>query len=124
MEPIANLEKLHKLRDDAVKEREKNKTSGYIRILVSMNSTSIASGSLRTFKTLQTAAESNQVANVRIVETGGIGLDSYEPVIQVLKGDQPVTTYGKVTPDAAKRILKEHIQDGKPLKSHLIPGWN
>jgi (2Fe-2S) ferredoxin len=36
-------------------------------------------------------------------------------------GDQPKVTYGKVTPDVARQIMKDHVINGKPVENHVIP---
>jgi len=53
-------------------------------------------------------------------QTGNIGLDSYEPIVQVTVGENPRVTYGKVTPDAARRIMKEHVVGGQVVKDFAI----
>jgi NADP-reducing hydrogenase subunit HndB len=57
---------------------------------------------------------------VIVRQTGNIGLDSMEPVVQVIIGENPKVTYAKVTPDVARRIMKEHVLDGQIVKSNAI----
>jgi NADP-reducing hydrogenase subunit HndB len=40
--------------------------------------------------------------------------------MQVTIGTEPKVTYGKVTPEVARRIMKEHVGEGKILKDHVI----
>jgi NADP-reducing hydrogenase subunit HndB len=35
-------------------------------------------------------------------------------------GEQPKTTYGKVTPEVAARIMKEHVENGNIVQSNVI----
>jgi NADP-reducing hydrogenase subunit HndB len=43
-----------------------------------------------------------------------------EPIVQVMVGEDAPVTYGKVTPDAARRILAEHIVGGQPVKDYIL----
>ncbi|NMD31295.1 MAG: (2Fe-2S) ferredoxin domain-containing protein, partial [Chloroflexi bacterium] len=54
-------------------------------------------------------------------QTGCIGLCEREPIVQVQVGEQPKVTYGKVTPEIARRIVKEHVVEGKIIEDHVIP---
>ena len=51
---------------------------------------------------------------------GCLGLCALEPVVQVQTGEQPPVTYGKVTPEVARRILKEHIGKGLIVQEYVI----
>ena len=64
--------------------------------------------------------ESHQLANTIVRQTGNIGLDSWEPIVQIVIGSEPQVTYGKVTPTAAGRIMEEHVVGGKVVKEYLI----
>jgi len=35
-------------------------------------------------------------------------------------GDQPKVTYGKVSPDVARQIMKEHVKNGHVVKEYVI----
>jgi len=39
----------------------------------------------------------------------------------VVIGDQSKITYGKVNPEVARRIMQEHVIDGKVVSDHVIP---
>jgi len=44
-----------------------------------------------------------------------------EPIVQVVVGEQSKVTYGNVTPDVARRIMREHVVEGKVVESNVIP---
>ena len=54
-----------------------------------------------------------------VTQTGCIGLCPQEPVAQVILNGQ-TTTYVSLTPDKARRIVKEHLQGGKPVDEYAI----
>ena len=62
-----------------------------------------------------------QLQGIVVTQTGCIGLCECEPIVQVTLGDQPKVTYGKVTPDRAQQILKEHVVGGQVVKNLVVP---
>jgi NADP-reducing hydrogenase subunit HndB len=60
------------------------------------------------------------LSGIVVTQTGCLGLCEREPIMQVTVGENPKMTYGKVTPEAAKRILKEHVLEGQPVREYLI----
>ncbi|HWQ84613.1 MAG TPA: (2Fe-2S) ferredoxin domain-containing protein, partial [Anaerolineales bacterium] len=58
--------------------------------------------------------------NTVVRQTGNIGLDSWEPIVQIAVGSEPQVSYGKVTPFAATRIMEEHVVGGKVVRDYLI----
>ena len=42
-------------------------------------------------------------------------------VSEVIIGDQPKVTYGKVNPERARKIMEEHVVGGKVLSEFTIP---
>jgi len=122
VDKVKTLEDLRKLREEALEKRRVKSASGEIQIVVGMGTVGIAAGARETLKAILEYIEKNNLSGIIVRQTGNIGLDSYEPIVQVITGENAKTTYGKVTPDAARRIMKEHVQGGQPVKEHLIEG--
>jgi (2Fe-2S) ferredoxin len=40
--------------------------------------------------------------------------------MQVVMGDQPKVMYGKVDAQVAQKIMKQHVQNGQPVKEYII----
>ncbi len=51
----------------------------------------------------------------------GLTADDIPYIVQVVIGDQPKVTYGKVNSDVARRIMKEHVEAGHVVQDHVIP---
>lgn len=58
-----------------------------------------------------------------IIEVGCIGLCYAEPIIMVLKPQQPAVIYGNVTKKVAKEIAKSHVIQGIPLPEYALGSW-
>ena len=120
MTKIRSLEDLNRFREEVLKERQRKAGLGHIQIIVSLGSCGIAAGALDTLKAVQQMIESEKLKNVSISETGCIGLCKHEPILEVVAGDSPRITYGRVTPEVARRIIRGHVVDGKVVEEFVI----
>lgn len=120
MDKVKSLEDLKRIREQALQKREAKTTSGQKEIIVGMGTVGIAAGARETLKTILDYIESENLTDIVVRQTGNIGIDSMEPVVQVQIGSEPKVTYGKVNSDAAKQIMKEHIVGGKTVKQYAI----
>ena len=123
MKKIASLEDLKNLRAEAMVKRQAKSQSGEKVILVGMGSSGIASGARDTMNALTNTIEKEKVAGITVLQTGGLGLEAKKPVVQVRIGDRQ-TTYGNVTPQAAQRIIREHIVGGSEIAEYAIHEFN
>jgi NADP-reducing hydrogenase subunit HndB len=122
MDKIKTLEDLKRLREEALEKRKVKTASGQIQVIVGMGTVGIAAGARETLKAILDTIEQNSLSDILVRQTGNIGLDSYEPIVQVVIGEQDKVTYGRVTPDAARRIMKEHVLNGQVVKEYKIEG--
>ena len=120
MTTIKSVEDLKRIREEALKKRQLKTEPGNIQIIVGMGTPGIAAGARETMKAILEIIEKQNLANIVVRQTGNIGIDSWEPIVQVVIGDQPKVTYGKVTPVAVERIINEHILGGNIVKEYVI----
>ncbi len=120
VDKVKTLEDLKKLREEALEKRRVKSASGEVQVVVGMGTVGIAAGARETLKAILEYIEKENLSGVIVRQTGNIGLDSYEPIVQVLVGENPKVTYAKVTPDAARRIMKEHVVGGQVVKDYAI----
>lgn len=121
MPAIKSLEDLKRVREEALQKREVKTSSGEAQVIVGMGTCGIAAGARDTMKTILEAIQSENLSGIVVTQTGCIGLCEREPIVQVVIGNQPKITYGKVSPQVAKRILHEHVMNGKIVEDHVIP---
>ncbi len=121
MPTVKSLEDLKRIREEALKKRDIKTTNARVQIVVGMGTPGIAAGARDTLKEFLSMIEEKNLTDVTIRQTGNFGLDSMEPVVQVIiEGTAPVT-YGKVTPFAARQIMDEHVLGGKVVEANVIP---
>jgi NADP-reducing hydrogenase subunit HndB len=122
MPTVKSLEDLKKIREAALKKQQLKETSGKTEVVVGMGTVGIAAGARETLKTFLEIIEEENLEDIIVRQTGNIGLDSFEPIVQVLKPGEAKVTYGKVNPEMAKRIMKEHVVGGEIVTDFQIEG--
>jgi NADP-reducing hydrogenase subunit HndB len=113
MPAVKSLEDLKRIRDEALKKRNASKMTGRAQIIVGMGTSGIAVGARQTMKAVLKAIDTNNLSDVLVTQTGGLGLDAKEPIVQVQIADNPKVTYANVTPAKVEIIFSEHIIGGK-----------
>lgn len=121
MPTVKSLEDLKRIREEALQKREIKSSPGSIQIIVGMGTPGIAAGARESLKAILTFIEEKHLTNITVRQTGNIGLDSWEPIVQVIVGEAATVTYGKVTPYAARQIMEQHVMIGKPVNEYIIP---
>ncbi|MDO9508603.1 MAG: NADH-ubiquinone oxidoreductase-F iron-sulfur binding region domain-containing protein [Thermovirgaceae bacterium] len=88
-----------------------------ITVKVGMASCGIAAGARPVLEELQKSLSGRR--DVEIKEVGCLGLCFHEPLVEVDNAGKR-TVYGEVTPEIARRIISEHIDEGKILEDRAI----
>jgi len=120
MPTIKSLDDLKRIREEALEKRKMKTAAGNIQVVVGMGTCGIAAGARETMKAILETIEKNNISGITVTQTGCIGLCEREPIVMVTVGEEAKITYGKVTPDVARRILKEHVGEGKVVDDHKI----
>lgn len=121
MPAIKSLEELKRVREEALAKKQMKAAPGHIQVIVAMGTCGIAAGARDTMKSVLNYIEAENLSGVTVTQTGCIGMCEQEPIMQVIVGDQPKVTYGKVNAEVATQIMKQHVQGGMPLKDHVLP---
>jgi NADP-reducing hydrogenase subunit HndB len=85
-----------------------------------MASCGIAAGAGDTYAAINRLIASLGLTGIRVSQIGCLGLCALEPIVQVQAQGQPLFTYGKVTPEVARRILRDHIGNGIVVQEYVV----
>ncbi|NJN96823.1 MAG: (2Fe-2S) ferredoxin domain-containing protein [Anaerolineales bacterium] len=121
MPAVKSLEELKRLREAALEKRQAKTTTGYAQITVGMGTCGIAAGARETMKVILEMIESESLGDVVVKQTGCLGLCEWEPIVEVVIGEGPKVTYGKVSGAKARQIMKEHVIGNKVITEFVIP---
>lgn len=117
---MKSLDELKKLRDESLKNMEMRDTGKEIRVVVGMATCGIAAGARPVLSSLVEEVAKRNLKNVQVVQTGCIGMCIYEPIIEVYAPDKEKVTYVHIDEEKAKRIIAEHIVNGKVVNEYTI----
>lgn len=117
MKTIQELEEIRKKTLDRVNQRMDRTTT---RIVVGMATCGIAAGARPVLLSIMEAAAEMGLNDVIVAQTGCIGVCRLEPIVEVIKPGEEKVTYIKMTPEKAKRIMKEHVQEGRVVDEYVM----
>lgn len=113
MKSLAELAEIRNKMKDKVSLRE---GTNDIRIVVGMATCGIAAGARPVLNALVEEISANGLSDIATVtQTGCIGICQYEPVVEVYQSGKEKVTYVKMTPEKAKKVVEDHIKNGKPV---------
>ena len=110
----------------AIKEKMKNKVilregTNDTRVVVGMATCGIAAGARPVLNALVEEVNALGLADtVTVSQTGCIGICEYEPIVEVFEAGKEKVTYVKMDAEKAKRVAKEHLQEGKVVTEFVI----
>ena len=120
MPKIISLDGLLRLKDELKEKRNQDAYRGITYVTVGMATCGIAVGALDVLQALEDEIKAQHLNNIVVTQTGCIGLCRHEPILEVVVGETPKVAYGKVVPDMVKRIVREHIIEGKAVEEFVI----
>ncbi len=122
---MKSLEELMKIREQMKDKVAIRNGSGDIRVVVGMATCGISAGArpvLNAF--VEEVTNAGLADKVTVTQTGCIGICQYEPVVEIFEDGKEKVTYVKMDADKAKRIVKEHLEGGKPVDEYTIGQTN
>ena len=117
---MKSLDELKKLREEAIKNVEMRNTDKDIRVVVGMATCGISAGARPVLTTLVEEVAKRNLKNVQVVQTGCIGMCTYEPIVEVYAPGKEKVTYIHVNPEKARRIVSEHLANDKAVREYTI----
>lgn len=121
MKSLAELKAIKEKAQAQMTARENNDDG--IRVLVGMATCGIAAGARPILNKFVDEIAKRNIHNVKVTQTGCIGICQYEPVVEVVVPGQEKVTYVKMTEDKIDRIITEHIVNGKPVTEFTIGSY-
>jgi (2Fe-2S) ferredoxin len=120
MKTFTSLDELNRFREEIIEKRRQDAERGHIEIFVSLGTCGIAAGALGALAAVKEQVQAQGLKDVSISETGCLGLCRHEPIVEVVVGESPRVTYGGVTPEVARRIVREHVAEGRVVSEFVI----
>jgi (2Fe-2S) ferredoxin len=117
---MKTLADLKKIREKAQEEMKLRDGKVRIKIVVGMGTSGIAMGAREVMKTFLEEISNRNLTDVIVTQTGEKGLSSMEPLVDVIEEGKPKVTYGNMTPEKARRVVAEHIVNGRVVSDYVV----
>ena len=113
MKSLAELQAIRDRAKMAVNVRENSEAK--TRVLVGMATCGIAAGARPVLTTISDEVNKRELHDVLVTQTGCI-----EPIVEVIDENGTKTTYVKMTPEKALRVVNDHIVNGNVVTEYTI----
>lgn len=121
---MKTLDELRKIREKSQQKITLGESNNRVKIVVGMGTSGIALGAREVMKAIIEEVAIRNLTDVIVTQTGEKGLSSMEPVIDVIEDGKPTITYGNITPEKARKIIAEHIVNGKIVNDFIVTMLN
>ena len=119
MKSLEELKAIRERNQGKVGVRSESETQ--TRVVVGMATCGIASGARPVLTALSDAVQKEFLTDkISVTPTGCIGLCQYEPIVEVTGEDGEKVTYINMTPEKARRVVAEHVVNGKPVTEYTL----
>lgn len=116
---MKSLADLHALREQLKADIKLRKSTG-TKIIVGMGTCGIAAGAREVMGAILDELAIRKLADVQVQQTGCIGMCEKEVLVDVLRPGEPRITYGKVTPADVRKIIADHVVNGRIVEELVV----
>ncbi|WP_432402274.1 (2Fe-2S) ferredoxin domain-containing protein [Wukongibacter sp. M2B1] len=120
---MKSLAELAKIREEALKKVDIRKERKGTRIVVGMATCGISAGARPVLTALLEEVNKRNLTDVEVTQTGCIGVCKLEPLVEVYKEGEEKVTYVDMNAEKAKRVIAEHIVNGKVVSEFTIGAY-
>ena len=118
MKSLAELAELREKMKSSVNMRQD--ASDDTRVVVGMATCGIAAGARPVLAAFVDEVAKRKLQSVMVTQTGCIGICQFEPIVEVIDENGTKTTYVKMTPEKALRVVNDHIVNGNVVTEYTI----
>lgn len=113
------LDELRKIRERAEAELRLRGGAARVKVVVGMGTSGIAAGARQTLRAILDEVARRELRDVIVTQTGEKGLAAQEPIVEVHEPGR-VTIYGEVDEVVARRIVADHVVNGRPVAERVV----
>ncbi|MHB1000103.1 MAG: (2Fe-2S) ferredoxin domain-containing protein [Armatimonadota bacterium] len=106
---------LAQVKKKASSVRQKRLDGVTSRIIVGTATCGISAGAKTVVDALNQEITARNLKGVAVTETGCSGRCDLEPLVQVLKDGEAPIMYFHITPEKARRIIQQHVQNNEVI---------
>jgi len=119
MKSMAELEAIRQRTLQRINLRREDESEN-IRVVIGMATCGIAAGARPVMMSFMDEINKRGLSQVTVSQTGCIGMCRLEPMVDVYLPGKEKVTYVHMTPEKARRVVAEHIVNGRPVTEYTI----
>jgi len=119
MKSMAELEAIRQRTLQRINLRREDESEN-IRVVIGMATCGIAAGARPVMMAFMDEINKRGLSKVTVSQTGCIGMCRLEPMVDVYLPGKDKVTYVHMTPEKARRVVAEHIVNGRPVAEYTI----
>ena len=119
MKSMAELEAIRQRTLQRINLRREDESEN-VRVVIGMATCGIAAGARPVMMAFMDEINKRGLSTVTVSQTGCIGMCRLEPMVDVYLPGQEKVTYVHMTPEKARRVVAEHIVNGRPVAEYTI----
>jgi (2Fe-2S) ferredoxin len=108
------------IREKAQEDMKLRESNYRFKVVVGMGTSGIAMGAREVMKVILDEIAQRGIKNILVTQTGEKGLSSMEPVVDVIEDGKPAVTYGNMDIAKARKMVAEHIVNGKVVNEYVV----
>ncbi len=116
MKTLEDLKALREKLKKDIKVRQKQGT----KIIIGMGTCGIAAGAREVMSAVLDELAVRNLNDVQVQQTGCIGMCEKEVLLDVIRPNEPRITYGNVKPADVKRIVADHVVNGRIIEELVV----
>ncbi len=117
---MKSLADLQALREKAKEQTRLRETDAGTKIIVGMGTCGIAAGARDVMAAIMDEISKRDISDVSVTQTGCVGMCEQEPIVEVIRRDQPKVTYGNINAEMARKIIAQHVINGQIVGEWVI----
>lgn len=116
---IKSAEDLRRLKDEARALTSIRAGQG-VEIILGMGTCGIAAGAREVMSAVMDELSKRELLDVRVTQTGCIGMCEREVLVDVVRPGEARITYGRVKPQDVSRIIRSHVINGQIVEDLVV----
>lgn len=116
---MKTLEDLKALREKLKADMKVRQNDG-TKIIIGMGTCGIAAGAREVMTAILNELAVRKLTDVQVQQTDCIGMCEKEVLVDVVRPSEPRITYGKVKPEDVKKIIAEHVVNGRIVEEMVV----
>ncbi|MEN8907418.1 MAG: (2Fe-2S) ferredoxin domain-containing protein [Clostridiales bacterium] len=117
---MISMKELENLKNINLKRINLQDNKNRLRIVVGMATCGIAAGAKPVMNSFKEEIKKRNLKDIQVKTTGCIGVCRLEPMVEITNSENQRVTYVKMTPEKVKRVVVEHLVNGRICIDYTI----